>query len=68
MGWKKNDNQEYFSHAVEFVTDRFGGYYVETGAALIQLDRYNSGSSLLDAAEVSEQQIQEMMQSLFRMT
>lgn len=68
MNREKDKNQEYFSYAVQHVSERFGCYHVETGAALIQLRRYNNGSSLLDAVDLCEQQIQEIMESLLRAT
>jgi hypothetical protein len=64
---RQNENQKYLLCAAEAVAERFGPYYVETGAALILIDRYNNGSSLLDAAGICEQQIQEMMESLLRL-
>lgn len=64
----QNEIEKYLLSAAEHVADCFGPYYPEVGGSLIHIDRYNNGSSLLDGSDVSEQQIQEIMQRLLRAT
>ncbi|HEY9684274.1 MAG TPA: hypothetical protein V6C86_22030 [Oculatellaceae cyanobacterium] len=49
--------------AADYVEEQFGPYHLETGAGLIQLARYYDGSGLLDSDGISEQRIQEILQS-----
>ncbi|HEY9753602.1 MAG TPA: hypothetical protein V6C97_00420 [Oculatellaceae cyanobacterium] len=63
MSWKKNEKEKELFPAAQYAEEQFGAYHVETGAGLIQLARYYDGSGLLDSDGISEQRIQEILQS-----
>ncbi|HEY9758824.1 MAG TPA: hypothetical protein V6C97_26890 [Oculatellaceae cyanobacterium] len=63
MSLNKNEKQKELAQAAEYAGEQFGAYHVETGAGLIQLARYYAGSGLLDSDGISEQRVQEILQS-----
>ncbi|HEY9680645.1 MAG TPA: hypothetical protein V6C86_03545 [Oculatellaceae cyanobacterium] len=63
MTWNKNEKEKELFLAAQYAGEQFGPYHLETGAGLIRLARYYDGSGLLDSDDISEQRIQEILQS-----
>lgn len=63
MSSSNREKQKELSQAAQHAEKEFGAYHIETGAGLIQMARYYGGSGLLDSDGISEQRVQEILQS-----
>ncbi len=67
MSWSEKQKELLF-HAAQYAEQQFGAYHVDTGAGLIGLARYYEGSGLLDSDGISEQRVQEILQTFLSQT